>query len=80
MVVICRGVPAIVIDSNLNACCAGDEESVTSTVKLDTSDGPVGVPEISPVDVFSVSPEGSDPELTDHEYGVVPFEAASVWS
>ena len=46
-------------------------ESVTFTVKLN---GPavVGVPLITPVDVFSVNPFGSDPEFSAYEYGGVP--------
>lgn len=51
--------------------------SVTLTVNEDVPDA-VGVPEIAPVEAFSVSPAGSEPLLTDHEYGVVPPLACSV--
>ena len=51
--------------------------SVTLTVNEDVPDA-VGVPEIAPVEAFSVSPAGSEPLLTLHEYGVVPPLACSV--
>ena len=51
--------------------------SVTLTVNGDVPDA-VGVPEIAPIEAFSVSPAGSEPLLTDHEYGVVPPLACSV--
>lgn len=46
-------------------------ESVTSTVNEDV---PAfgGVPEITPVDAFSVSPVGRLPVLIDHVYGEMP--------
>ena len=40
--------------------------SVTLTVKDEVPDA-VGVPEIAPVEAFSVSPAGSEPLLTLHE-------------
>ena len=39
--------------------------------------GASGVPEITPVAGFTLSPGGSP--VTDHEYGVTPPVAASVW-
>ena len=38
----------------------------------------VGVPLSAPVDVFNVTPVGSDPEVSDHVYGVVPPPAVNV--
>ena len=38
----------------------------------------VGVPEIAPVEVFSVSPGGSDPEMIENVYGEVPPVTESV--
>jgi hypothetical protein len=57
------------------ACCAGEEESVTCTVKLE---GPalVGVPLIVPP-LLKLRPAGNAPEVTVHEYGVVPPVAVS---
>ena len=40
--------------------------SVTLIVKVEVPDA-VGVPEIAPVEAFSVSPAGSEPLLTLHE-------------
>ena len=51
--------------------------SVTLTLNEDVPDA-VAVPEIAPVEAFSVNPAGSEPLLTDHEYGVVPPLACSV--
>ena len=51
--------------------------SVTLTVNEEVPDA-VGVPEIAPVDALSVSPAGSEPLLTLHEYGVVPPLACNV--
>lgn len=80
LVVTCSVDGPVVIDSGCVVCCVGVELSITSTVKLEVPGEPVGVPEISPVEVLRVNPAGSDPELSDHEYGVVPPEAPSVWS
>jgi hypothetical protein len=52
-------------------------ESVTSIVKLDVP-VPVGVPLITPVDATRDSPAGSDPELIDQLYGVMPPVAVNV--
>jgi len=56
------------------ACRAGDEKSVTVTVK---GNAPVivGVPEIVPVDGLSVSPGGRASGSTLHEYSGVPPSA-----
>ena len=51
--------------------------SVTFAVNVDVPDA-AGVPEIVPVEAFRVNPAGSEPLLTDHEYGVVPPLACSV--
>jgi hypothetical protein len=48
-------------------------ESVTVTVKFEAPVKlPVGVPEITPVELFRVSPAGRLPAVTAHEYGVIP--------
>jgi hypothetical protein len=54
----------------------GVVESVAFTVKVENP-AVVGVPEIVPL-VERVKPAGKDPELTLHEYGVVPPVAANV--
>ena len=51
--------------------------SVTFTVNDEVPD-PVGVPEITPDEPFSVNPPGNDPLLILHVYGVVPPLACSV--
>ena len=38
----------------------------------------VGVPEITPEPAFRLRPAGSEPDVTDHEYGLVPPVLASV--
>ncbi len=48
--------------SDCVAVCSGDPLSATLIVKLKVPSA-VGVPVIAPVDVFSVSPAGSVPEL-----------------
>lgn len=66
-----------ILGSNaFEACCTGEEESVTCTVKLD---GPalVGVPLIVPP-LLKLRPAGNAPEVTVQEYGVVPPVAARV--
>ena len=50
--------------------------SLTVMVKLNVPLA-VGVPEISPVEAFSVNPAGSDPALTDHVLGPAPPAAES---
>jgi len=47
-------------------------------VKFEVPDA-VGVPEMVPVDEPSERPAGRLPETTDHEYGVTPPVAATVW-
>ena len=70
------GAGATVILSALLTLCAGEEESVTRTVreKLPLC---VGVPEIAPA-AESVNPGGSVPEARLHIYGVVPPAAAKL--
>ena len=51
--------------------------SVTCTVKLDVP-VPVGVPLISPLELFSVSPAGNEPVLIDQVYGPAPPLAVRV--
>ena len=66
---------ATVMVSACDACWAGEEESVTCTVKLD-SPAVVGVPLIVPL-LFKLRPVGKEPEANVHEYGSVPPEAVS---
>ena len=51
------------IERLFEALRAGDEESVTSTVKLEVP-GADGVPEITPVEHARESPDGRDPLVT----------------
>ena len=59
------------------AVCGDELESLTEMVteKLPAC---VGVPEISPVPPASINPAGSEPDVIDHVYGVVPPLAPSV--
>ena len=50
---------------------------MTSTVKL-VSHAPVGVPEMTPVEVFRLAHAGNAPLLMLHVYGAVPPVAARV--
>jgi hypothetical protein len=60
-------------------CAVGTSASVTFTVKLiGPVTLPVGVPEMTPVLAFRVSPAGRVPALIDHVYGVIPPVAATV--
>lgn len=68
----------MVRDSVTDAVCAVVPESVTwnlSELPLAVAEG---VPASAPVEASSEIPEGSDPEINDHLYGVVPPLAASV--
>lgn len=73
VVVTCTGVTdalEIVIEKLFVDVCAGEDESVTLTVKDDVP-AAVGVPLICPA-LLKESPAGSEPELIDQLYGVVP--------
>src|ERR1700733_2210391 len=59
------------------AVCAGLPESVACTVNVEVP-AVVGVPEMVP-SLASDSPAGSDPEVTDQLYGLVPPEADRSW-
>ena len=59
------------------AVSAGELESATCTVKSEVA-AAVGVPGITPVLLFSVSPAGNAPVVMLHLYGVIPPVAASV--
>ena len=54
-----------------------DALSVSVTVKLKLPEAD-GVPVIAPVGPSRVKPGGSEPAVTDHEYGGVPPVPASV--
>jgi len=70
----------------------GVEESVTVTVKLSVAgarfaavrvrwvaaSGTVGVPEMRPVELFRVKPDGKLPDVIAHVYGGVPLFACKV--
>ncbi len=60
-----RVAAATVMLNALVAVCAEPEESVTCAVKLETPIA-VGVPEMTPVPLFSDSPAGSEPPDIDH--------------
>ena len=60
-----------------SATCAGDDESVTWTVKVLTC-LVVAVPVMAPVEAARLSPAGSEPPGIDHVYGPVPPDAARV--
>jgi hypothetical protein len=66
---------ATVMLKALVAVCGEPAESVTCKVKLETPIA-VGVPEMTPVPLFSDIPAGSEPFDMDHVYGVVPPLAA----
>ena len=66
----------MLMENGLVAFCIGEEESVTCTVNLDWP-APVGVPLIVPF-LLKPRPAGNAPEVTVHEYGVVPPVAVSV--
>ena len=53
-----------VIDRLVVAVSAGLLESVTSTVKLEVTEA-LGVPAMAPVTALTLSPVGSEPEITD---------------
>jgi hypothetical protein len=76
--VIVNGAPAalVLMEKGLIAFCAGEEESVACTVKLDWP-ALVGVPLIVPPGL-KFRPAGNAPEVTVHEYGAVPPVAVSV--
>src|ERR1700733_14838078 len=57
--------------------CAGLPESVARTGNAEAP-AVVGVPEMVP-SLASESPAGSDPEVTDQLYGLVPPEADRSW-
>jgi hypothetical protein len=69
-------VELMLMENGLVAFCAGEEESVTCTVKLDWP-VLVGVPLMVPP-LLKLRPAGNAPDVTVHEYGVVPPEAVSV--
>ena len=69
---------AIVSVSVLGAVCAGVPLSVTLKVSEALVTGAVGVPLITPVELFNVRPAGSVPLVRDHVYGDVPPVAVKV--
>jgi hypothetical protein len=60
------------------AVCCWLLESCTRTVNV-PEPGAVGVPLISPVEVFKVRPVGKEPLVIAHVNGAVPPVAASVF-
>jgi hypothetical protein len=76
MVPVIASLLIIVRSKVFEARCSGEEESVTWTVKLDWP-ALVGVPLIVPF-LLKLRPAGNAPEVTVHEYGVVPPAAVSV--
>jgi hypothetical protein len=71
VVVISSAGGAMTSEIDVDAVCAGLEESVMVAVKLKVP-LVVGVPEITPVLDARLSPAGRLPALIDQVYGVVP--------
>ena len=69
---------AIVIESVAVAVCATPLASITLNPRLLLLTTAVGVPLITPVEAFSVSPAGMEPDTSDQVKGVVPPAEASV--
>ena len=53
--------------------------SVTCKVNAEVPGGPVGVPETTPVEVFSVRPLGRDPAVIANVNGSSPPVTGNVW-
>ena len=65
----------------LKGCAALTQPAALLSVAVTENEetpGVVGVPEISPVEVFKLSPAGNDPLASANVYGPVPPLAASV--
>src|ERR1700737_1585315 len=78
VVVIARGAGLTMMLNALVAVCCGVLASAACTVKLDVP-GVVGVPEITPVPLFSDRPTGHVPKVTLHVIGAVPPLDCSCW-
>ena len=74
--VIAMGTGAITIERLVDFVWAGLSESATATVKFAVPVA-LGIPVISPVDVFRLSPAGMFPDTSDQLYGAVPPLACS---
>src|SRR5882757_5381051 len=72
------GVVVVVSVSAAVALCTGFPESLTLKVSAAPDTAAVGAPVMAPVAVFSDSPAGKVPLVSDQTYGVVPPDAASV--
>ena len=68
----------IVSDTVAVLVCTGLLASVTLKVRAVPVTAAVGVPVMTPVEVFNVNPAGNAPLVSDQVYGVVPPEAVSV--
>src|SRR5260370_20297560 len=77
-VVIARGAASTMMLIALLASCCGVLVSAACTVKFDVP-GVVGVPEITPVPLFSVRPTGNVPRVTLHVIGAEPPLDCSCW-
>src|SRR6202011_2139593 len=77
VVVIASGATVTTMLNALAAACCGVLESFAFIVKFDVP-AAVGVPEITPVAVFSVRPAGNPP-IKVHVIGAVPPLVASGW-
>jgi len=78
IVVIARGAAVTMMLSALVASCCGVLASAACTVKFEVA-AVVGVPEITPVPLFSISPAGNVPTVTLHVIGAVPPLDCSCW-
>ena len=65
------------IDAVTPAVCAVGLESLTCKLKLDVP-VVVGVPAITPLEAFKLSPVGNEPDATLQVYGVIPPVAEAV--
>ena len=79
VLVCCKAAQLIASENCIVAVwCVGEALSVTSTVNV-LIPGTVGVPEIVPVELLSVSPVGNCPRRIVQERVPMPFDAESVW-
>jgi hypothetical protein len=74
---IVTGIGATEILMAIDRDCAGLLLSATVVVKVDVP-FTAGTPEMRPVEGVSVRPVGRLPDVSDHEYGVVPPDAFRV--
>jgi hypothetical protein len=79
LVVVKSSSGTIVRVNDFSSVCSGSLESTTRTVIPPVGAGPVGVPEITPVEGLSVKPGASPPAVIEKVNGVVP-PVVVIWS